>query len=302
MRILRRFGRHIKEGFLGVGRHFGMSVSSSSAITITLLLVGVLLALTYNLQIATQSIESSISISALVSYDAEDEDHLKRITAELEAIEGISSVTYSSKEDEFNYYVNSNQDEDLREFYENYREDNPFHDAFIIGLDDASLLESVKTKITNIPGIDSVYDGGENTYTLVGVLANVRLFGGALVLALCLLAIYLVYNTIKITISSRKDEIWIMRSVGAKNGYIRAPFLVEGILIGLMGSLVPIALISFLYTYLYRKLEGNLFGAFFLVPPTPFLFYMAGILMAIGVVVGFLGSYISVCKYLRVRR
>jgi len=301
MFLIRRFFRHLKEGFLGVFRHFGMSLSSMTAVTITLLLVGIFMVLTYNLQLATETIEEEVSVVALVNYGEDDQENLDRIQAEIETIDGVKTVTYSSKDQEFDYYVNSNQDEELKAFYENYREENPFHDAFIISLTSASALANVTEEVDKISGISSVYDGGLNTYTLVEMMQKVRLLGGILVIALCALAVYLVYNTIKITIAARKDEIWIMRSVGAKNGYIRAPFLVEGIIIGLFGALIPIAAIAYGYMYIYEKVNGNLFEVIFLVEPLPFLYYLGGILAFIGVVVGFVGSYISVAKYLRIR-
>lgn len=300
--MFRRFKRHIYEGFQGVIRHFGMAISSMSTVMITLLLVGVFVVLTYNLQIATKNIENSISLSALVSYNFDDENNLQRIESALRKIEGISEIKYSSKEDEFNFYVNANQDEELRKFYENYRSENPFHDAFILGLDHPELLETVKDAIVAIPGIEGVYDGGENTHTLVQILKNVRVFGAVLVVSLFLLAIYLVYNTIKITIFSRRDEIWIMRNVGAKNGYIRAPFLVEGIIIGFFGAIIPALVIAGLYWYLYQEIRGHFFGAFILVNPKPFILQVAGGLLLVGVSVGLIGSYISVWKYLRLKR
>ena len=299
--MLRRFCRHIKEGFQGFGRHFGLSFSSSTAVTITLIIIGVFVVLTYNLQKMTLTIENSISISALVAYDAEDDNNIKRIEKELKEIDGISSVTYSSKEDEFNYYINS-ADEELRKFYEAYRNDNPFHDAFILNVADTKNLNEILKKVSNIYGISEVYDGGSNTYKLIDVLEKTRLFGGVLALSLIFLAVYLVYNTIKVAISSRKDEIWIMRNVGAKNSYVRAPFLVEGILIGALGSLIPILVLSISYIYLYNNLNGNLFGAFVLETPMPFVLYLSLGLFLGGILVGLIGSYISVCKFLRVRR
>ena len=300
--MFRRLGRHIKEGFLGVGRHFGMALSSSTAVAITLTLIGVFMVLTYNLVLTTNTIESSISLSALIDYDSEDQVNLQRIESKIKEVNGVSSVTYHSKEDEFDFYVNSNSDPELQEFYEAYRDENPFRDAYIITISDGTMLQEVTRQVEAIPGVYQVYDGGANTYKLVDVLENIRLFGGILVVALAALAIYLVYNTIHITIDNRKDEIWIMRNVGAKNGYVRAPFLVEGIIIGLFGSIVPILIIGGLYYYLYNALQGTLFGTFALAAPFPFLYYLAAVLAGTGILVGFIGSYISVCKYLRIRR
>ena len=298
--MFHRFIRHVKEGFIGVGRHFGMAVSSAASVTITLLLVGFFLVLTYNLNLITQDIEDSISLSALVDYDVTSSSTLDTIKNQILSIDGVKSVDYRSKDDEFTYYVE--QYPDIKEFNELYRDQNPFHDAFMVSLDDGSEMEDVKSQIEAINGIDSVHDGGSNTYVLIDILQKVRIFGGALVLALCLLAIYLIYNTISITIRARDTEIWIMKNVGAKNGYIRAPFLVEGIIIGILGSLIPIGIMFGTYYYLYNKTSGSLLGVFTLASPYPFLLYLCIGLLVLGIVVGFIGSYLSVSKLLRNKR
>lgn len=295
--MFRRFFRHIKEGFVGVGRHFGMAVSSAASVTITLLLVGFFLMLTYNLNIITRDIEDSISLSALVSYDSDDQTTLNSIKSQIESIEGVDEAVYQSKDDEFTYYVN--QYPDIKEFNELYRDQNPFHDAYLVSIKEGASLETIKTRIEAINGIDSVHDGGSNTYILIDVLQKVRMFGGIFILALSVLAIYLIYNTISITIRARDTEIWIMKNVGAKNGYIRAPFLVEGIIIGIMGALIPIGAMIAVYMYLYNKTSGSILGVFTLVNPYPFLLYLCLVLLGIGIVVGFIGSYLSVSKLLR---
>ncbi|MDY3091783.1 MAG: permease-like cell division protein FtsX [Erysipelotrichaceae bacterium] len=298
--MIHRFFRHIKEGFYGVGRHLGMALSSATAVMITLVLISLFLILTVNLFEMTRTIEESISISALIQKGAESSH--EQIESKILMIEGVKSVDYRSREDEFNYYLETQTSDDLKDFYNTYRDVNPFRANILVEIEDGEMLQGIKAQIEKIDGIDEVADGGANTYTLIGILSNVRIFGGALVLSLCILAIYLVYNTIKITIASRSDEIWIMRHVGAKNGYIRAPFLVEGVIIGFLGSILPILISVFGYIYVYKKIGGSFFGAFVLLPPHPFILYIAGILVAIGVIVGFVGSYISVCKYLRMKR
>lgn len=298
--MFHRFIRHIKEGFIGVGRHFGMAASSIATVTITLLLVGFFLILTYNLNIITKDIEGSISLSALVSYDIDSSDTLNAIKKEIENIDGVKKVEYHSKDDEFTYYVNMYPD--MREFNELYRDENPFHDAFLISVNDGDKLEDVKKHVENINGIDSVHDGGSNTYLLINGLNKVRLFGAILVASLSVLAIYLIYNTISITIRARDTEIWIMKNVGAKNGYIRGPFLVEGIIIGILGSLIPIVAMILFYLYVYDASQGILLGIFNLVNPNPFLIYLCLILFGLGIMVGLIGSYLSVSKLLRSKR
>lgn len=297
--MFRRFFRHIREGFVGFVRHIGMALSSASAVTITLTLIGLFLVLTFNLGALSLEIEKSISMTAIVSYDA-SESMISNIEKSINSIDGISSIEFRTKDQEFDFYNETYPE--MAEFNETYRESNPFHDVFLVSVEDGNEMENVKAQIERINGIDSVEDGGSNTYLLVNILKNVRIFGGALVLALCILAVYLIYNTIKITIASRETEIWIMRNVGAKNGYIRAPFLVEGIIIGVAGAIIPIALICGGYYYVYEMIGGVLMGFLTLVKPYPFAIFLALGLLGISIVVSFIGSYISVCKYLRLHR
>lgn len=295
--MFRRLGRHIKEGFIGIGRHFSMALSSIASVTITLLLIGLFLTLVINLNVLTNEVESSISLSALISYDVSDSTQLNSIKSTIERIDGVKEANYQSKDDEFDFYVS--QYPDLSDFYELYRSDNPFHDVFLVNVVSGDKLESVKIALEKVNGIDSVHDGGSNTYVLINVLDKVRIFGGVLVLGLSILAVYLIYNTIHITIEARETEIWIMRNVGAKNGYIRAPFLVEGIIIGVLGSIIPIGIMIGGYLYAFDLSNGVILGVFKLLAPYPFLLYLCLTLLIIGVVVGFIGSYFSVTRSLR---
>ena len=302
MKYIRRFFRHIREGFIGVGRHFGNAISAASAVTITLLLVGVFAVFAVNLAFLTQEIEQSISLVALIDYDVTDPSKITSMKGDIEAIDGVDHVVYRTKEEEFDFYIKEYGDSDVVEFTELYRQDNPFHDTFLIYAADGTNMENIKNRVSTMTGIESVRDGGSNTYTLINILHTTRYVGAIVVLALIALAVYLIYNTIKITIATRKDEIWIMRNVGAKNGYIRAPFLVEGIIIGIFGSLLPIGANIYGYYKLYNITGGVLAGVIKLVPFMPFIAYISLGLLAVGILVGFLGSYISVCKYLRLTR
>lgn len=298
--VFRRFFRHIKEGFVGVRRHFAMAVSSASAVTITLTMIGVFGILAVNMAYLSQEIEQSISLVAMIDYKVTDQTQINTMKNSINNITGVDRVEYRTKDEEFDFY--NEQYPDMIEFSELYRDDNPFHDTFIIYLNDGTSITDIRNDVIKINGIDSVEDGGRNTYTLVNVLHSARFAGGVLVIALVVLAVYLIYNTIKVTIATRKDEIIIMRNVGAKNGYIRAPFLVEGVIIGVLGSIVPIGLMVYGYMKLFEMTGGVLAGVLALVPVIPFIIYLGVALLVIGIIVGFIGSYISVCKYLRLTR
>lgn len=300
--MLRRFKRHLKEGFLGVIRHAALSLSSASAVMITLLLISVFLIITSNLQKITVNIENSIKISATIKKENETAVEIKRIKDEILKIEGVMDVEHHTKEEEYQYYLDTYLN-DVKNLFSSYDDENPFLESLSVVIDDGDKIETIYKQISKIKGINEVDYGGLSSLKLVAVLNSIRIIGLTLVLALCILAIYLVYNTIKITIATRVDEIWIMRNVGAKNGYIHAPFLVEGVIIGFLGALIPILITIFGYSYLYIESNGYLVSELFtLIKPHPYVLYLSLVLLAIGLFVGFIGSYISVAKYLRLRR
>lgn len=298
--MIHRFFRHIKEGFVGFKRHLGMSLSSAGAVTLTLLLVGLFIILSANLAYLTKDIENSISLVCLIDYDVTEKADIEKLQNNISSLEGVDKIEYRTKDQEFDFY---NQEyPELAEFSDLYREQNPFHDVFMVNINDGELLEDIKSNIASMPGIESVEDGGDSTYTLIDILQSIRWFGAILVVALCVLAIFLIFNTIKITINSRQDEIFIMRNVGAYNGYIRAPFLVEGIIIAVLGTIIPAIVLVALYQYLYQETGGILLAIIKLIKPYPFMLYVCLAILIIGVLVGFIGSYISVSKNLRLRR
>lgn len=297
--------RPLKEGFRGVGRHLAMSISSAIAVTITLLIISIFLLLTWNVNNFTQNIESSLDIYASVSYDAENQEGT--IRKKIEAIDGVESVEFSDKTAEFEAYLNSFTDEKTKEAFEPFRSDNPMHDAFYIKATDGTKIASIADALTqmknNGDGIYEVSYGGQSTLSIVDAMSNVRKVGLFLVIGLVLLAVFLISNTIKLTISARSAEIEIMRNVGASNRFIRSPFLIEGIIIGILGALIPIGLTIWGYYALYQNSGGVLISNMFhLVEPYPFVYYISGILLFIGIVVGFIGSWLSVTRYLRWKR
>lgn len=297
------FFRHIKEGFFGVGRHGAMSISSASAVTITLIIVSVFYIFSMNVKQFTEGIEKTVQIAVMIDYEHEDQETIDKIGVAISEINGVLDVVYHSKDDEFQAYLESFDDPYERELIEPYRNDNPMHNAYYVSVKSGEYLDSVANQITAIEGIESINYGGESAIVIINALQNVRNAGAVLAISLSLLAIFLIQNTIKLTILARADEIAIMRNVGAKNGFIRSPFLVEGIIIGILGAIVPIILTMYGYIYLYRITNGVLITDMFkLIPPHPFVLKVSLLLLVTGVCVGFVGSFLSVNKYLRWKR
>lgn len=302
--MISRIWRPIKEGFLGVFRHGSMSSSSCIAVTVTLGIISLFLLFSVNVGQFTQGIEQSVEISATVDYSYESAQQEDRISLAIQSIDGVDTVTYYTKDEEFQYYLDSFSSEETKEAFRPFEgENNPMHDTFYVTVKDGQDLEAAATAIQAIEGIDSVNFGGASAVKLMRVLRSIRFAGWFVALLTSLLAVLLISNTIKVTITARADEIAIMRNVGARNGFIRSPFVVEGIIIGALGAIIPVAVMIYLYRSLYEFTGGYLISQMFtLVPPDTILPYAVVILAGIGILVGLLGSFFSVTRYLRWKR
>lgn len=298
---MNRIIRPFKEGFIGLVRHLAMSVSSILAVMVTLFLVSLFLILTVNLQQITDSVQSKVQIHVQILNDV-DLAGIGNLKREILEISGVKDVIFSDKDEELDRFIESYGEEG--KIFEMYRgEKNPLRNAFIIEVSEGNLLDQVSTKVESLTGIESVNYGGLNALKLIEILNSVRDSGLILVSVLGILAIFLITNTIKMSIHSRMSEIQIMRTIGATNGFIRSPFMVEGILIGLFGSIIPIAITIIGYKYIYESLNGVLLTNIFVLRPTfPLVLELSYLLLMLGISVGLLGSFISVTRYLRTVR
>lgn len=293
--------RHVKEGFIGVLRHSAMSVSAATAVMITLVLMSLFLLLTLNLSQITKNVEESVQIHVKI-VDGTTMETIDAMKAEIALIPGVKLVTFSDKNAELDRFIAAfGEDGKIFEMYRG--EDNPLRDAYLVDVVKNAPLDIIAAKIKLLDAIEGVNYGGDNTLRLVSLMESIQNGGLILVSILWLLAIFLISNTIKITIYSRSEEIHIMRTLGATNHFIRFPFLIEGILIGLLGSILPILLTIFGYQYLYNALGGVLVSNLFILRPIyPMVFQVSGILAGLAVLVGLTGSFISVTRHLRWNR
>lgn len=298
---MNRIIRPFKEGFIGLVRHMAMSISSIMAVTVTLFLVSLFLLLTVNLQQITTSVQSKVQIHVQILNEV-SLDQIGELKREILEISGVVQVDFSDKDKELDRFIASYGEEG--KIFEMYRgEKNPLRNAFIIDVSEGELIDQVSTKIRLLDGIESVNYGGLNALKLIEILNSIRDSGLILVSVLGLLAIFLITNTIKMSIHSRMSEIQIMRTIGATNGFIRSPFLIEGILIGILGSILPIIITIFGYQYIYQSLNGVLLSSIFILRPVfPFVFELSYLIALLGISVGLLGSFISVSRYLRTVR
>lgn len=288
--------RPIREGFKGVFRHFGMSLSAISAVTVTLIILGVFLLFYDNVNAITSRIEESVQIYVKIDRDAEGQSVQQE--EQISKIAGISSIEFISKHSEIENWINQGL-----EYSQYVGDNNPLLDAFTVTVDEGADIVKIASQIQNFSWTNEVSYGGEDTVVMIDILNSSRLIGFTFVGALTLLAVFLISNTIKMSIHSRSTEIGIMRIVGATNGFIRTPFIVEGIIIGLFGSIVPILIVVIGYTRLYNVLDGRLVVEMFrLVEPNLVIYNVSLLIVGIAMLVGVIGSFISVGRFLRWKR
>lgn len=290
----RTFWRHIKEGFKSIRRNGWMSFAAISAVSITLLLVGSLIALVSNINQLATDIENDVSVRVYVDLAATEEDR-DALGERLETLENVEDVTFSSRQEELENVVGSYGD--TFELFEG--DENPLHDVFIVDTLSPEFTAQVAETIEPMEYVSEVNYGGAQADRLFQMTSTIRNVGGIIIIALLFTAVFLISNTIRITIFSRSTEIEIMKLVGATNWFIRWPFLIEGALIGFVGALIPSTVLWFLYDSIFESLSGFLSGTYFtLLSPDPFMYQLILLLMAVGVAIGTVGSAFSMRRFL----
>jgi len=300
LKLFRQIGWHFKEAFQGIKSHFAMAFSASTAITITLVLVCILTLLVGNVSLISKALAEDVEIFVSISEEIKEEE-INNLKKQISVLEGVIEVTYSDKDAELDRLIASYGDEG--EMFEIYRNDNPLSRAFLVKVAQGTSLSKVSEQIGRIRGMSQVEFGGTTTEDFMNLLGSIKEGGIIVVMCLTVLAIFLITNTINITINARKDEIAIMRHVGASNINIKIPYILEGIFIGILGSIIPVVLAIKGYEFIYSAFGGQLVsGILKLIEVKPFVYYVSGFLVLIGVVVGMIGSFISVTRYIRWKR
>lgn len=297
MRALRILSRSIRDSFKSVFRNFSLSMAAITCTTITLILVAVSIILSYNVREVTTSLEKELTIVAYVKKEATTEN-IDALKKDLSNMSNVEKYVFKSK-DEWKLEM-KNESDTLKNTLD-YLESNPLLDSFIITVKDVNALKETTEKIRKYEFISSAEYGEGMVENIIGTFDIISKGAIVIVIALILVTAFLISNTIKLTIFSRKNEIEIMRLVGASNISIRMPFIFEGFFLGILGSLIPVIITIYGYIIFYNKLGGHVFSNIItLVKPFNFVFWVALILLAVGSIVGMIGSARAVRKYLKI--
>lgn len=290
--------RHIREGVRSIFRNGWMSVAAIGAVTVTLVLVGTFLAILLNLNEMANKIESDVEVKVLIERIA-DEAQIKTLGEEIKEVAGVDTVVFTSNDDELKGLIESMGEEG--EAWLLYEQDNPLKHAYIVKGKNPEDTSTIASKIEELENVEKTNYGKDTVQRLFLFNKYARGIGLVIVAGLVLTAVFLISNTIKLTIMSRSTEIGIMKLVGATNGFIRGPFFIEGMLLGILGSIIPITAIVSGYYYLETNVKDKITFSFIeLLPFNPFAWQLSLGILATGTIIGMWGSVMSIRKFLKV--
>ena len=300
MRGIRTVKRYIRDAAKSVIRNFSLSLASISCITITLIVVAFSLVISYNVENFTESIRKDVTMVIFLDKDATSSD-ASRIEKSIRNTGNVEKLTFKTKQQQAEETAKEN--EVFSAIIEEWTsETNPLLDSFELKVKDVDNIKDTASKIKKIEKVKTVSYGEDMVDQLITIFNVVKKVSIGAVIALIIVTAFLIANTIKLAIYARKREIEIMRLVGASNISIKIPFVIEGLFLGLLGSIIPIIITIYGYSSLYKFFDGKLFSSTLakLIEPTPFI-YLASLLLAIiGILVGMFGSWQAVKKYLKI--
>ena len=299
MKPFRMLGRSIRDAFKSVIRNFSLSLASISCITITLIIVAIAIIASFNVNNFTDLIERDLTIVAFVENDTTDFE-LTEIKKEISSLSNIQEIKFFSKE-EVGEQIKQESDVFkvvLDEFEEG---ESPLKDTYQIKVKNIEEIKTTAEDIKNIENIAVVRYGEGMVEKLVSAFDSIKKVTYGIVIALIVVTVFLIVNTIKLTISARKREISIMRLVGASNFTIKTPFIIEGMILGVLGSIVPVIFTTYGYLAFYKHFDGYLYSELIrLIKPEPFIYSTSLIIIIIGILVGMIGSASAVKRYLKI--
>lgn len=302
MKVIRIIGRSITNAGKSIARNFSLSMASITCTIITLILVSLGVLVSYNVNNITKDIEKELTIVVFMKKETTKEE-LNKTKDALSKTDNVADVKYTSKDD-----IKNNMASEYPSFskmMESWTDvNNPFQDSYIVSVKDVRDINETVTTIKNLDNVDIVKYSESMVGELINIFDAIKTGTICLVVGLVLVTAFLINNTIKITIFSRRNEIDIMRLVGTSNTVIKLPFLFEGLFIGVLGAIIPILVTIFGYTYIYNAVSSlgtsNILSIIKLTSPELIVYKTSLFILIIGAVVGMFGSVKAVRKYLTV--
>lgn len=288
-----------RDAIQNIWRNSWMSLASISSVVAVLVIIGLILIFMVNIQYVASIVEDTIELKAFLEVDI-GQDEINGIKSQLKTNDKIDNITFESKEEALEKF--SEQIGDRKDLISGLEENNPLQNSFILSIKDASEANEIAETIANIEGVEEVKYGEEVVDKVLQSTQFVRTFTIIITLILAMVSIFIISNTIKLTVFSRKKEINIMKYVGATNWFVRWPFLIEGAILGLIGALFSLLILGYSYYYFTGMAQNTALSIISnsLVPAGEMISQISLYFIISGVVIGVVGSILSIRRFLRV--
>lgn len=294
----RSFGYLTKEGFRNLWSNRLMSFASVAVLLSCLIMIGSAFMMLVNIQSVIDSIEDKNVIMVYVEQDADD-IAVEKLGHELKLLANVSGIEFVDKETAFKQEIEALGTDAT--YFEGV--ENPLPDLYKVSVDNMESFDSTAKEIEKLENVDSIRDDKDIATVLINVRSTVTYLSIGIIILLMLVSLFIISNTIRITMFSRRLEISIMKSVGATNGFIRWPFVIEGILLGVISAIVSLGAVWGVYEIIKNSISSMLGGIMdisnSLVPFTDYVIIILVAFLAIGILSGVIGSMVSIQRYLK---
>ena len=299
--MINRINYFLEEGFKNIFRSKMESLSSVTTIFMCMLVIGIMYTTFANVSNTIKSIQDDLSIIAYLdsSVSKTDAEALKKY---IETNGNVNEIIYYTKEEALVEYAG--KIENGENLLEQYKDDNPLRDSLRIKLKDQKDQDGVLAILNESSFVKKIVKPNDAVKFLTKLSKTVNAIGIIFILILVFMSVILIMNTIKLTVTLRKNDIQIMKYIGATDSFVKTPFVVEGIFLGIIGTIIPLILVHLIYTGIYSTVTGNemdaLYSLLSLLSPAQVMGVLIPLTLAIGVGIGTTGSVISVKKFMDV--
>ena len=293
---IRTWEYFIREVFISLKRNNWMTFASISTVALSLLILGMFLIIVLNLNNMASALESQVQINVYLHDDLSDRE-MKEIGEKIQAMSVVEEIKFVDKKDAMDRFKERLGDQ--KTLLEALEDTNPLPNAFEVKLKRPEEVKATANKINEFEDVETAKFGQDVVEQLFELTKMVRIFGFFIIVFLAMATLFIISNTIRLTVFARRKEIGIMKYVGATNWFIRWPFLMEGMVLGFLGAIVATVLLRNLYSAVTAKIYSTL--AFLpLIPEYPFLNHITLLLLVVGTAIGALGSTISLKRFMNV--
>ena len=292
-------GYLLREGFRNVFHNKKSSGASLAIMCATMLIFGIFFMIIENINNAVKTIELQQGMQVFIQKEATDEQ-ISQIGEQIKAINGVNTIKFVSKEDALNYNREKLGNPAL---FVGYDEENPFKASYLVTLTDLKLSSEVQENIYKLDNIASITSQDNTINNLVKIANGIKIVSIVVLSLLVIISIFIIANTIKLTVHARRKEISIMKYVGATDNFIRWPFIIEGIIIGIIAAIISLAVLGVAYNIIISKLADSTVLAkigMSLLSFADISTLLVIVYLVLGIGIGALGSTISMRKYLKV--